>query len=715
MDISFKAIVNSTHSSLEPDSLNDLGILYKHYKLEYGNALTLESIQSHLYERIQNNLKSSKDSSKIHISELFTLRNQLLLSYFVNGEKIQPYLEILNIVIDAARGIEASSNAKIIGFDNTDNWKVAIEAAWDFVTLNGKNKISDDKKYLKTRYTKQWKISESAKFLKSMGYEIEIKDGKVLLEESQARKIACRIESNIKLLGGIETLRRLFEQVQHRFDEKQERYHLGRYFREVYQHNAERSIPFNYLLNLCVKHTQKTVFLAVASPDSIWKEILDYSIVLASILDVEPSNQLSLLFHSTDTIVQFLQELATYDNLFCPIQLRPSDIPKIIRGLFSSDAESIQNTLNWTPEQAAIVTEKILAIAQGKRYLIRFTTDDIFKLEPHIEKSIIELILNVFSNDASSVNLNFQIPQDISKIGSKNYFGHKPIIKLSENEYLLISPSICATAFYEAIIFEIDSQVNINIHNKTGEKIEELIKKELSNREIKYFSGKYKNDKSQGKNVDESDILVETDDTLIFFEVKKKSLVRQSKSGDSLKILIDLSKSLLETQRQINKHEIFIKKYGKIEFKDNSICYLNNKKIARISITLSDFGSFQDRNVLFQFMGILLLGKLESTNMSNINLEERSDLSNKIEKLNQKIDDFKNQIDEIYELDNDNKKNSNYFYNCWFLSVPQLLVILDNVQSSNELKQELWRTRSMSISSLDFYREYAYARKLEEH
>ncbi|MEC4867543.1 MAG: hypothetical protein SAJ11_15835, partial [Jaaginema sp. PMC 1078.18] len=234
MDISFKEIVNSTHSSLEPDSLNDLKILYKHYKLEYSNALTLKSIESHLYERIQNNLKSNNNSSKIYRSELFVLRNQLLLSYFVNGEKIKPYLEILNIVIDAARGIEASSNAKIIGFDNADNWKVAVEAAQDFAFLSNRNKLSDDKEYMRKRYTRQWKVSESAKFLKSMGYEIEIKEGKVLLEESQARKIACRIESNIKLLGGIETLRRLFEQVQDKFDEKQERYHLGRYFEEVY-------------------------------------------------------------------------------------------------------------------------------------------------------------------------------------------------------------------------------------------------------------------------------------------------------------------------------------------------------------------------------------------------------------------------------------------------------------------------------------------------
>ncbi|MEC4806158.1 MAG: hypothetical protein SAJ72_18035 [Jaaginema sp. PMC 1080.18] len=226
---------------------------------------------------------------------------------------------------------------------------------------------------------------------------------------------------------------------------------------------------------------------------------------------------------------------------------------------------------------------------------------------------------------------------------------------------------------------------------------------------IEFFSGEYENYKPKGKNLDESDILIETDDTLIFFEVKKKPLVRKSRCSDSLAIFIDLLKSLLESQIQINKHELSIRKHEKIEFKDNSICHLNNKNIARISITLLDFGSFQDRTIIFQFLETMLLGKLESTNINNIKVEE------KIEKLNQKIDEFKNQIDEIYKLDDDNQKNSSHFDYCWFLSVSQLLIILDNVQSSNELKQELWRTRSISTSSLDFYREYAYARQIEKH
>jgi hypothetical protein len=51
------------------------------------------------------------------------------------------------------------------------------------------------------------------------------------------------------------------------------------------------------------------------------------------------------------------------------------------------------------------------------------------------------------------------------------------------------------------------------------------------------------------------------------------------------------------------------------------------------------------------------------------------------------------------------------FYNCWFLSVPQILIILDNVNSSDDLKREIWRNRSVSFSCMDFYKEYYHLKQ----
>jgi hypothetical protein len=53
-----------------------------------------------------------------------------------------------------------------------------------------------------------------------------------------------------------------------------------------------------------------------------------------------------------------------------------------------------------------------------------------------------------------------------------------------------------------------------------------------------------------------------------------------------------------------------------------------------------------------------------------------------------------------------------WFFNCWFLSVGHLMVMLDNVASADEFKRELFMTRSVTTGSLDFYFEYSQGRAL---
>lgn len=49
------------------------------------------------------------------------------------------------------------------------------------------------------------------------------------------------------------------------------------------------------------------------------------------------------------------------------------------------------------------------------------------------------------------------------------------------------------------------------------------------------------------------------------------------------------------------------------------------------------------------------------------------------------------------------------FTNCWFLSVPQLLMILDHLPRPEDLARHVGKLRHLSYRTLDFYRDYAYA------
>jgi hypothetical protein len=56
--------------------------------------------------------------------------------------------------------------------------------------------------------------------------------------------------------------------------------------------------------------------------------------------------------------------------------------------------------------------------------------------------------------------------------------------------------------------------------------------------------------------------------------------------------------------------------------------------------------------------------------------------------------------------------DNNPFFNCWFLSVPQLLTLIEGVQSGEELKDALWRIWSSTFGALDFYFELAQWKRI---
>jgi hypothetical protein len=709
MDKLFKQLVDSTEPTIDSSLQKDLTGVYEHYQLNYENSLSFAHVQEYLYKIICENLVGDQ----LYTTQLSKLKDQLLLVHLIKNKELQPYLGILEIIIGAIKNGRVSTTnqsiRKLVNLDCGEKWQNALQAAKDLTVIYPKLIEDYTPQYLERCYKRQLVISNAAIFLRSEGYKIDCEHGKVVIEESEARRIANQIEANIKLLGGIEALRRLFEIIEPHYQNEQGRYYLGVNVSFVPK-DYSPLIPIGYLLNLCVKNlpekrmrfeiSNKNIPLTFEKADEVWEEILESSISLTSILDVQPHNRFMLLFQSPETIIPFLKNLAVYDSLFSPIQLRPSDVSKMIKGLFCWLTTDIERRLGWTPYQAATIAERIFKLAADNLYPITFQLEEMYDLEKQIGKGKIQKILTVYSHTLNSVNSNFQIPQDLSEINYKNYFQSKPLIQLSKDRYLLTNSSFCSPAFYEAIVSELREKVDSKINDKLGEKIEDFIKNEFSIRGIEFKSGRYDN------SPDEIDILVEASDTLIFFEVKTKPLTRKAKCGDDLALLFDLSNSLITSQIQINKHEIFIRKNGCISLKDSSICELKGRNIERISMTLLDFGSFQDRTIIFNFLDNMLLGKFEAINdLCNDYLNQ------KIGTLNEKLNKFKCQFDELVKLDSTREESR--FGNCWFLSVPQLLLILDNVHSSDELKNELWRTRHVELGVIDFYKDYGYARRFE--
>lgn len=112
-------------------------------------------------------------------------------------------------------------------------------------------------------------------------------------------------------------------------------------------------------------------------------------------------------------------------------------------------------------------------------------------------------------------------------------------------------------------------------------------------------------DAAQSLDPSERDAGVETDQYVIFLEIKKKPLTRRAQAGSDAHVLLDLANSLLAAQVQAGWHEVRSQKQGFIELSHagtKTRLELKGRNVERIAVSLMQFGGFQDRVLLKQFL-----------------------------------------------------------------------------------------------------------------
>jgi hypothetical protein len=101
----------------------------------------------------------------------------------------------------------------------------------------------------------------------------------------------------------------------------------------------------------------------------------------------------------------------------------------------------------------------------------------------------------------------------------------------------------------------------------------------------------------------EVDVADVSDDHIFFIECKKKPLTNAARGGNTLSAAVDVASAFLAPLVQINRHEAQLRAGG-ISFLNGQILTLNGRDIQRVTITMTDHGSMQDRT----FLRALLIG-----------------------------------------------------------------------------------------------------------
>ncbi|PNQ53204.1 hypothetical protein C1141_20830, partial [Vibrio agarivorans] len=136
----------------------------------------------------------------------------------------------------------------------------------------------------------------------------------------------------------------------------------------------------------------------------------------------------------------------------------------------------------------------------------------------------------------------------------------------------------------------------IEIHSNKEYKVSKQIAKELSIQSQKR----------------ECDFIIETSDTIIFIELKRKTLTTEARAGNSLKSVVDLSQSCFHALAQTGCHEYLLRRDGIINFEDGTKIELLGRNVERVALSLFGFFGVQDGAFIHQVLNSLINAQIES-------------------------------------------------------------------------------------------------------
>lgn len=592
------------------------------------------------------------------------------------GHPADPYAPLLRRLADACR--EGSARA----FEDEAPWLEAIHAAQAMGVLNGD---------LPDRNPREPMVRDAARRLIATGATLRVENGRFAMDDDEFRRLAQMLDDQVAALGGLPTIEQVLAYLTAVEPLNFGRYAPGRSF----GHDRHMpSFPVGYLLQLGVKHLKSPPAIAARRPE-LWADVASRARDLCAVLDTEPYVNMENIFLDAHDLPNYLSSAALFDHLFALKQWPPSRAGDLLRGVtIKLDSVEVRSRVGWDMADVLALMEAVLKVAQGPVTIL--TPQDLQRAG--LSPITWEALRGDFVHPLGEVNPGYVAPLDADQAE----FDFKPLFALPRNHLLVVTPGLACLAFYEAATRRLRAARYPNLDGLLGEAVEAVTAAALRSSGLnvtvqgqEYFvSGGAK-----GEATGECDIVVETEKSIVFIELKKKPLRRISSTGDAAPGLVDLSASLFAAQSQLARHEQNLLRDGRISFANGYVLELSDRQIDRIAMTWLDYGGLQDKVLLDQVFTALVNHRVTTDHPK----EEKG-----LKDLNDAIDILEMEIEEARRL---GKVEHALFINCWFLSVPQLTMFLDGISTPAQFEKRLGTLRHMSYRTLDFYRDFGFARQ----
>lgn len=639
-----------------------------------------------LHDRIRAAFTSGRGSVRKLCGDLVT---DLINEHVVLGVPLGRYYDVLTHLRDALIS-SSDDRGDVVG-----DWAAAVKAASDHVAVSAWPIRAPER-----LHSRQFAVARAARSLKDAGFKIHLAPGLIRLEEASETAVVSEIERLVKTFGGLNLLRRIFDVLSSAYDASLERYHLVP--NVSMEGNGKPQVPWGYLVQLAVKYIQGQ--RPYIDSEENRARLIALATNYAAILDVQQYVPIFGLFYP-EGLLRHIQEIAVYDTMFRLPQLRPSDVERLCAGLLSFWPHDQVTLGGWTLGQALDVTNALFTKTPNLRGPMIIADADMRRHLRHIPGNVVSAVLEqVLSHPAAGANQHFSQPTDAPSPENPECgldFAFKPLLRLPGRRYLMIDRSVCAVACPEAL-FAALRQLDKGVDDKVGKQAEAFLETELAAHGVPVLKGDYDVNGEHG----ECDLVVEDPSKIIFLELKKKSITRRARAGNAPELLLDLAGSLLAAQAQAGWHEVRLRTFGSLDLVANGqVRRLDqaSREIERVAVALLDYGGFQDRSFLKQLMETTLGISFSPTDKT---------LKKPFEKINKALTDIGHQVAALHP---GQASVEQPFFHCWFLSLPQILVLLDDVTDPPGFWKALSSVRHIITGTSDFYHDYSYMKDLRSH
>lgn len=622
-------------------------------------------------------------------SDIGQIIDDLGLRYMCEQATVDPYLGVAETIRQALR--EHSNTT-----EETSNWAHAVELA----AIYAANSTRMPSELAWRSNTRVNCLSVAINELRKLGYDIALPaSGGMDVSESETKRLAQDIERKAASLGHTLALS-ASGAMAGTYSAVTGRFNVGRNGQTV-QIDAKPTRPFAYLYQLGLRYF-------ALSPSALFPEVTLHQLVdlvtwATTLLDVSVG-AFELMFARNTDMVRIMQKSVVYDSVFLLTQAKPTHASEYLKWMMSREPlVSLKDKRGRTSAQilstAAMLLracERACAQAVPDHFISVPVQSTAYATNLDLE-SAADLLREVFTHKTGA-NQTLTFPPDDSAVDA----AFRPLLVNNGIFFMQPAPMAARAIVNAALQWCRENWLKGNFDEKAvGPLFEDFVREKLTQHGVPVLHGNYKAGRSEGQ----CDAIVETEASVIVFELKSKMLRRQSRSGDDVAAMADLAQALVRPQAQAMERHAVLGENGTMTLThgtSTATITLGSREVFKLSITRGDLGSLHDRPFLQPFLRTGCIAEFITVNPKR--QREFDSLHEWFRKLKAAAIRAREPIfDTPFP-----------FSTSWSLSVFHLLLLLERTSDNESFARELQRTRRMMTPLRDFYWEYEYALKLDQ-